>query len=206
MTLERIDSGEIEIDGENVWTMTKNDRQVPANEAHLRRIRHRVGMVFQHFNLFPHMNVVRNLTEAPIRVLGLSKQEARVRAVELLKMVGLTDKINAFPAQLSGGQKQRVAIARALAMQPKIMLFDEVTSALDPELVGEVLNVLRRLAHESAITMLIVTHHMRFAQDIADRVVFVEGGEIIEDNVPGAIFSSPNHPRTREFLKSILDQ
>ena len=206
MTLEGIDSGEIHIDGENVWTMTKNDRQGPASEAHLRGIRRKVGMVFQQFNLFPHMNVVRNLTEAPMRVLGLSRQEARLRAVELLKMVGLTDKIEAFPMQLSGGQKQRVAIARALAMQPKIMLFDEVTSALDPELVGEVLNVLRRLARENLITMLIVTHHMRFAQDIADRVVFVERGEVIEDDTPEVIFSSPSHPRTREFLKSILDE
>jgi polar amino acid transport system ATP-binding protein len=161
-------------------------------------------MVFQQFNLFPHMDVLRNLTEAPIRVLGLTKQEATERAVALLEKVGLADKIHAYPAHLSGGQKQRVAIARALAMQPKIMLFDEVTSALDPELVGEVLEVLRRLACESDITMLIVTHHMHFAREIADRVIFLDKGRVLEDDSPAVVFSSPKHPRTREFLRSVL--
>ena len=206
MTLEGVDSGAVEIDGENVWTMTRNGRSAPADAKHLRAIRSKVGMVFQQFNLFPHKNVLANLTEAPLRVLRLSKEEARERAVDLLAMVGLTDKIEAYPSQLSGGQKQRVAIARALAMQPKIMLFDEVTSALDPELVGEVLNVLRKLARESSTTMLIVTHHMRFAQDIADRVVFLDQGTILEDATPEVIFSNPSQPRTREFLKSILEQ
>ena len=206
MTLERVDSGEIQIEGESVWTSLRKGRQVPADEPHLRRIRRKVGMIFQQFNLFPHMNVLRNLTEAPVRVLGLSREEARGRALELLELIGLTDKVDAYPMQLSGGQKQRVAIARALAMRPRIMLFDEVTSALDPELVGEVLNVLRRLARESDITMLIVTHHMRFAQDIADRVVFLEAGRIVEAGLPEVIFTHPHHSRTREFLKSVLEQ
>ncbi len=206
MTLERVDSGEIQIEGESVWTSLRKGRQVPADEPHLRRIRRKVGMIFQQFNLFPHMNVLRNLTEAPVRVLGLSREEARGRALELLELIGLTDKVDAYPMQLSGGQKQRVAIARALAMRPRIMLFDEVTSALDPELVGEVLNVLRRLARESDITMLIVTHHMRFAQDIADRVVFLEAGRIVEAGLPEVIFTHPQHSRTREFLKSVLEQ
>ena len=206
MTLEGVDSGAVEIDGESLWTTTNNGRAAPANAKDLRAIRSKVGMVFQQFNLFPHKNVLANLTEAPIRVLRLSKEEARERAVDLLAMVGLSDKIEAYPSQLSGGQKQRVAIARALAMQPKIMLFDEVTSALDPELVGEVLNVLRKLARESSTTMLIVTHHMRFAQDIADRVVFLDQGTILEDGTPEVIFSHPSQPRTREFLRSILGQ
>ncbi len=206
MTLEKIDSGEIEIEGESVWNPLQKGRQVPASERHLRKIRGKVGMIFQQFNLFPHMNVLRNLTEAPVRVLGLSKEEARGRALELLELIGLTEKIDAYPAQLSGRQKQRVAIARALATRPKIMLFDEVTSALDPELVGEVLNVLRKLARDSDITMLIVTHHMRFAQDIADRVVFLEAGRIVEEGLPRVIFSHPSQPRTREFLKSVLEQ
>ncbi len=206
MTLERIDSGEIRIEGESVWTALQRGRQVPADQQHLRKIRRKVGMIFQQFNLFPHMNVLRNLTEAPMRVLGLSREEARGRGLELLELIGLTDKVDAYPMQLSGGQKQRVAIARALAMRPRIMLFDEVTSALDPELVGEVLNVLRRLARDSDITMLIVTHHMRFAQDIADRVVFLEAGKIVEEGLPKVIFSRPNHPRTRQFLKSVLEQ
>ena len=163
-------------------------------------------MVFQQFNLFPHMTVLRNVTEAPVHVLGLSKEEARERALALLAMVGLSEKVDEYPARLSGGQKQRVAIARALAMQPKIMLFDEVTSALDPELVNEVLNVLRSLARESEMTMLIVTHEMRFAREIADRIVFLENGRILEDDTPEVIFSHPKHPRTQEFLKTILEK
>jgi polar amino acid transport system ATP-binding protein len=204
MTLEMIDSGSVEIAGESIWTMMRNGKEVPADRARLRKVRSNVGMVFQHFNLFPHMTVIRNVTEAPIHVLGVARNEAEKRAMELLELVGLTDKIDAYPAQLSGGQKQRVAIARALAMRPKIMLFDEVTSALDPELVGEVLNVLRMLAHESDMTMLIVTHEIRFAQEIADRVVFMEGGQVVEDDVPEVVFSQPNKQRTREFLKAVL--
>lgn len=206
MTLEKIDSGVVEIDGEQVWTMVRNGRRVPADTAHLRKIRGKVDMVFQHFNLFPHMTVQRNITEAPIHVLRLSKEEARERALELLDLVGLGDKAKAYPAQLSGGQKQRVAIARALAMRPKIMLFDEVTSALDPELVGEVLNVLRELARKSQMTMLFVTHEISFAREISDRVIFLADGRVVEDDSPQVIFSQPRHQRTREFLKTILQR
>ena len=204
MTLEPIDGGQIEIAGESVWTMTRGDREKPADSAHLRRVRRHVGMVFQHFNLFPHMTVLRNVTEAPRRVLGLPADEARQRAQELLGLVGLADKAHAYPRQLSGGQQQRVAIARALAMRPAIMLFDEVTSALDPELVGEVLGVLRRLAQESDMTMLIVTHEIGFAREIADRVIFMEHGRIVEDAAPQVIFTEPREPRTRQFLQAVL--
>jgi polar amino acid transport system ATP-binding protein len=204
MTLDKIDAGVLEIDGERVWTMVRKGREIPADAVHLRKIRGKVDMVFQHFNLFPHMTVLRNLTEAPIHVLGLSREEARHRALELLELVGLQDKVDAYPAQLSGGQKQRVAIARALIMRPQIMLFDEVTSALDPELVGEVLNVLRRLARESQMTMLFVTHEIGFAQEISDRVIFLADGRILEDDSPSVIFSRPTHERTQEFLKRIL--
>ena len=204
MTLERVDSGQVFIDGQAVWEQDRGGRQVPAGSRRLREIRSKVGMVFQQFNLFPHMTVFKNLTVAPMRVLGLSQESARGRALALLEKVGLLDKIEAYPAQLSGGQKQRVAIARALAMQPRIMLFDEVTSALDPELVGEVLQVLEMLAQESDITMLIVTHHMGFARDIADRVVFLDRGRIVEDAAPKIIFSQPREARTRKFLGSIL--
>jgi polar amino acid transport system ATP-binding protein len=161
-------------------------------------------MVFQHFNLFPHRNVLSNVTLAPIRVAGLSKQEARRRAEELLAKVGLEDKVESYPAQLSGGQKQRVAIARALAMQPKVMLFDEVTSALDPEIVGEVLNVLRDLARTEEMTMIVVTHLMHFAREISDRVVFFDEGKVVEDDTPEAIFTSPKDPRTQTFLEAVL--
>jgi polar amino acid transport system ATP-binding protein len=162
-------------------------------------------MVFQHFNLFPHMRVLRNVTEAPIHVLGLPRAEAARQGLELLRRVGLEGKADAFPSELSGGQKQRVAIARALAMRPRILLFDEVTSALDPEVVGEVLEVLRDLARASEITMLIVTHHMRFAADIADRVVFLDGGRVVEEGTPEILFTNPRRERTREFLQRVLD-
>jgi len=200
MTLERIDGGEVEIDGESVWHMDRGGRRVPADRTHLHHMREQVGMVFQHFNLFPHMNVLRNVTEAPIHALGTPRAEAERQARELLDLVGLADKTRAWPSQLSGGQKQRVAIARALAMKPRIMLFDEVTSALDPELVGEVLNVLRRLARETDMTLLIVTHEMGFAREIAERVVFMEQGTVVEDASPEVIFSQPREARTREFL------
>jgi len=204
MTLEKIDSGRVEIAGESIWTITRKGKEIPADTSHLRNIRSNVGMVFQHFNLFPHMNVLRNVTDAPIHVLGISRAEATQRAAEILRLVGLSDKVDAYPAQLSGGQKQRVAIARALAMRPKIMLFDEVTSALDPELVGEVLKVLRTLAQESEMTMLIVTHEIGFAQEIADRVIFMEEGQVVEDDLPDVIFFHPRQERTKEFLKAVL--
>lgn len=175
-----------------------------ASEKHLRQIRNHVGMVFQSFNLFPHMTVLRNIVEAPVRVLGISRAEAEARAIELLKMVGLADKKDHYPVQLSGGQQQRVAIARSLAMRPRVLLFDEPTSALDPQLVGEVLSVIRDLAHEHDLTMLLVTHEMRFAREVSDRVCFFDKGRICEQGKPDEIFGQPREDRTREFLASVL--
>lgn len=206
MTLERVDSGMIEVDGELLSHMEVGGKLVEADEKHLRRIRGKIGMVFQLFNLFPHMTVLRNVTEAPIHVLGLSREEAEEHARNLLEMVGLADKFHTYPSQLSGGQMQRVAIARALAMQPKVMLFDEITSALDPELVGEVLSVVRQLAHDTKMTMLIVTHEMNFARDVADRVVFLDGGRIVEEAPPDTMFTNPTNPRTRAFLRAIIER
>ncbi|HPJ37057.1 MAG TPA: ectoine/hydroxyectoine ABC transporter ATP-binding protein EhuA [Spirochaetota bacterium] len=204
MTLEKLDGGFIQIEDEYVWHMKKNEKLVPASEAHLRKMRKKISMVFQHFNLFPHMTVLRNVTEAPVHVLKLEKEEARLRAVELLETVGLGDKIDAYPAQLSGGQKQRVGIARALAMQPSILLLDEITSALDPELVGEVLDVIRNVAKEHRHTMLIVTHEMYFAEEIADRICFLEGGAIVEEGAPRDLFYNPREQRTKDFLQSYM--
>ena len=206
MTLEKPSGGRIEVDGEPLWTMSRAGGEVPADAAHIRALRAKVGMVFQHFNLFPHMTALQNVTLAPVKVLGLSKAEAKERGERLLRSVGLGDKLNAYPAKLSGGQKQRVAIARALAMQPAIMLFDEVTSALDPELVGEVLNVLRDLAHEHDITMLLVTHEMAFAQEISDRVIFMDEGRVVEAGAPDRIFNTPAEERTRRFLRAVLQE
>jgi len=204
MTLEPIQEGVVYVGGEPLWHERRGEQLAPAGEAHLRRMRAQMGMVFQQFNLFPHMSVLRNLTEAPMSVLGLSKAEARERAEELLEMVGLADQADKFPAQLSGGQQQRVAIARALAMRPRIMLFDEPTSALDPELVGEVLKIIRRLAREQDLTMLMVTHEMQFARDISDRVCFFDQGVIVESGRPELIFTEPREARTREFLHAVL--
>ncbi|WP_321573484.1 ectoine/hydroxyectoine ABC transporter ATP-binding protein EhuA [Geminicoccus flavidas] len=205
MTLEKINDGVIWVDGEPLTHMQKNGGMVPADAAHLRRMRGKIGMVFQHFNLFPHMSALKNCMEAPVTVLKLSKEEARARAVELLEMVGLGDKLDHYPSQLSGGQQQRVAIARALAMRPKVMLFDEVTSALDPELVGEVLNVIRRLGAELDLTMLMVTHQMGFAREFADRVCFFYGGKIAEQGPPEQIFGQAQNERTRQFLSACLE-
>jgi polar amino acid transport system ATP-binding protein len=166
-------------------------------------LRSEIGMVFQRFNLFPHKTVLENITLAPSKVRGLTQAQARVRACELLEKVGLIDKINAYPSQLSGGQQQRVAIARALAMQPRIMLFDEPTSALDPEMVGEVLAVMQALAEEG-MTMVVVTHEMGFARQVADRVVFIDEGIIVEEGTPAAIFDNPQQDRTRRFLSKVL--
>lgn len=201
MTLEEPTSGMIELDGELLWHMSIKDRLVRANEKHLHRMRGKVGMVFQHFNLFPHMTVLRNVTEAPRKVLGLSKEEAEERAVSMLTKVGLVDKLKCYPAQLSGGQKQRVAIARALVMRPKVMVFDEVTSALDPELVGEVLEVIREIAEEGEMAMMLITHEMDFAKEIADRVIFGADGLIVEQGTPEAIFDNPQSDRLQSFLK-----
>ena len=204
MTLENIQGGTVQVEGEQLWHEEKNGQLQPAGEAHLRRMRRSIGMVFQQFNLFPHLTVVRNVADPPRLALGIPKEEANRRALELLEMVGLTDKIDQYPAQLSGGQKQRVAIARALNMSPKIMLFDEVTSALDPELVEEVQLVLRQLAEETDMTMLFVTHEMQFAHEVADRVLFFDGGQIVEEGPPDQIFSNPRHERTQAFLRKIV--
>jgi polar amino acid transport system ATP-binding protein len=205
MTLERINGGVIWVDGEPLTHRVRNDTLMPADAAHLRRMRGKIGMVFQHFNLFPHMTALKNCMEAPLTVLKMPKAEARARAAELLEMVGLGDKLDHYPSQLSGGQQQRVAIARALAMRPKVMLFDEVTSALDPELVGEVLNVIRRLGSELDLTMLMVTHQMGFARDFADRVCFFYAGKICEQGPPAQLFGAPRHERTRQFLSAVLE-
>jgi polar amino acid transport system ATP-binding protein len=205
MTLENITSGVVYVGGEPLWHEHKNNELVPASEKHLRQMRTQLGMVFQQFNLFPHMTVMRNITEAPRVVLGLSKEEARARAADLLKLVGLSDQANKFPGQLSGGQQQRVGIARALAMRPRVMLFDEPTSALDPELVGEVLNVIRGLSEEHDLTMLIVTHEMRFAREISDRVCFFDKGKIQEQGTPEQIFGNPQLERTQQFLHAVTE-
>jgi polar amino acid transport system ATP-binding protein len=204
MTLETIDDGSVEIDGQPVWHRVVDGQRRPANRAHLRAIRDQVGMVFQMFNLFPHMTALQNVALAPRRVLKLSRKHAEERAAELLAKVGLSEKMDSYPARLSGGQQQRVAIARALAMRPKLMLFDEVTSALDPELVGEVLHVIRGLAQEHDLTMILVTHEMGFAREIADRVCFFDGGRIVEQGPQDRVLVVPSEPRTRAFLNAVL--
>jgi polar amino acid transport system ATP-binding protein len=206
MTLEQVTSGTIHVDGECLTHVRSGSRLVPADEKHQREVRKRIGMVFQQFNLFPNMNVLRNLTEAPIRSLGLSRAEAETRARELLDLVGLSDKVNAHPTQLSGGQQQRVAIARALAMRPDVLLLDEVTSALDPELVAGVLALLKDIANSTDITFLCVTHEMGFARDVSDRVMMFDAGQIVEDGSPDKIFSEPDHERTKAFLSAVLSR
>ena len=205
MTLETINDGVIWVEGEPLTHMERNGRLVPADLAHIRRIRAKIGMVFQSFNLFPHMTAMANCIEAPVTVLGMKKKEAEERAAELLDMVGLSQKKGHYPAQLSGGQQQRVAIARALAMRPKIMLFDEVTSALDPELVGEVLQVIRQIGREHDLTMLMVTHQMGFAKAFSDRVCFFYQGKICEQGPPKELFGAPKNERTRQFLHAVLE-
>ena len=205
MTLEEINDGVIYVDGKPLTHMEQNGKLIPANAAHLRRMRGNIGMVFQHFNLFPHMTALENCMEAPVQVLGLSKADAHERSEELLGLVGLKDKMHQHPVRLSGGQQQRVAIARALAMRPKVMLFDEVTSALDPEVIGEVLNVIRKLASEHSLTMLMVTHQMGFAREISDRVCFFYEGKIAEEGPPDQIFGNARNERTKQFLSAVLD-
>ncbi|HAX52063.1 ectoine/hydroxyectoine ABC transporter ATP-binding protein EhuA [Muricomes intestini] len=200
MTLEEPDSGIIEVENKNLWQEEVGGELVKAKEKHLREMRKSIGMVFQHFYLFPHMTVLKNVMEAPMTVLGLSKKKARQQAEEMLEKVGLSDKLDVYPAQLSGGQKQRVAIARALVMKPNIMLFDEPTSALDPELVGEVLDVIKEIAFESDMTMLLITHEMDFAKEIADRVAFFNEGIIAEQGDPEELFNNPKTPRLQSFL------
>lgn len=206
MTLEEPNSGTIEVEGKGLWHEKVNGKLVKANGKHLREMRKSIGMVFQHFYLFPHMTVLKNVMEAPVTVLGLSKKEARLQAEEMLEKVGLEDKLDVYPSQLSGGQKQRVAIARALVMKPNIMLFDEPTSALDPELVGEVLEVIKEIALESDMTMLLITHEMDFAKEIADRVAFFNEGAIAEQGTPEEIFNYPKTPRLQTFLSRFNPQ
>ncbi len=206
MTLERVNGGTIQVGDEYLTHVERGGRLVPADEKHLRLIRRRIGMVFQQFNLFPNMKVLQNVTEAPTRVLGLSRDEAETKARSWLEMVGLSDKVDAHPSQLSGGQQQRVAIARALAMEPDVLLLDEVTSALDPELIAGVLAVLREIARTTDITFLCVTHEMQFARDVSDRVMMFDQGQVIEDAPPGVLFTEPTHARTREFLHAVLDR
>lgn len=191
--LEEITGGEITVDG-----MSLTDKKTDIN-----KLRENIGMVFQHFNLFPHMDVMRNLTLAPVDLKKASKEEATERAHKMLQKVGMEDKADAFPNQLSGGQKQRVAIARALCMEPDIMLFDEPTSALDPEMVGEVLQVMKQLAADG-MTMVIVTHEMGFAREVADRVLFMDGGYIVEEGTPQEVLLNPKEPRTIDFLNKVL--
>ncbi len=191
--LESATSGEIIVDGYRI-----NDKKINLN-----KVRENIGMVFQHFNLFANMNVLRNLMLAPVDLKKATKEQAKETALKLLDTVGLSDKAESFPSQLSGGQKQRVAIARALAMSPDIMLFDEPTSALDPEMVGEVLAVMKRLAKEG-MTMVVVTHEMGFAREVADRVMFMDEGVVLEEGTPDEIFSAPKHPRTKDFLDKVL--
>jgi len=199
--LDEYTEGEILIDGEMIgYRIGPDGRCMRCPEREIDMARANIGMVFQSYNLFPHMTVMRNVTAAPIRVRRIPREEAEARARDLLARVGLSDKINEYPLKLSGGQQQRVAIARALAMQPKVMLFDEVTSALDPELVGEVLTVMKQLAHDG-MTMVVVTHEMQFARDIANRVIFMDEGVIVEQGSPKELFSNPSTDRLRAFLR-----
>lgn len=200
MTLEEPTAGDIFVNGVNLWKMEKNGKQVRANEKHLRKIRGNIGMVFQHFNLFPHMTILENCMTAPIHVKKLDKKEAKDHSVAMLEKVGLADKLDHYPSQLSGGQKQRVAMARALVMQPKVMLFDEVTSALDPELVGEVLEVIRDIAKDGDTAMILVTHEMDFALEVADRVLFLDNGVIAEQGSASEVIEHSQNKRVQEFL------
>lgn len=184
-------------------TITFEEKDITSKATDINKMREKMGMVFQQFNLFPHKTVCENICLAPIKVKGMSKEDAKKKAVELLKKVGLLDKIDAYPASLSGGQKQRIAIARALAMQPDVMLFDEPTSALDPEMVGEVLNVMKDLAKEG-MTMVVVTHEMGFAREVGDRILFMDQGKILEQGTPEELFKNPKNPRTIDFLSKVL--
>jgi polar amino acid transport system ATP-binding protein len=201
--LEKINAGRLWVDGELVGYRQHGDKLYELREREVARARAKVGMVFQRFNLFPHMTAIENVMEAPIQVKRVARAEARRRGMEQLERVGLAEKAGVYPAQLSGGQQQRVAIARALAMEPKLMLFDEPTSALDPELVGEVLDAMQRLAREG-MTMVVVTHEMGFAREVGDTLAFMDDGAIIEQGPPREVFANPKHDRTRAFLSKIL--
>lgn len=202
--LEKVDGGHIAIDGTLVGYEVRGKRLHELREKDILKQRTEIGMVFQNFNLFPHLTALENVAEAPVVAQGRTKEEARRRGLELLDRVGLKDRAGAYPRQLSGGQQQRVAIARALALDPKILLFDEPTSALDPELVNEVLDVIRGLA-KSGTTLIIVTHEMGFARDVADTVVFMDEGQIVEQGSPREVFTNPQEPRTRSFFSKVLE-
>jgi polar amino acid transport system ATP-binding protein len=201
--LEKIDGGRLYVDGELVGYRQRGEKLYELRESEVAKERAQIGMVFQRFNLFPHMNVLHNVIEAPTRVKGVRREQAVKKAREQLDRVGLADKIDAYPAQLSGGQQQRVAIARALAMDPKLMLFDEPTSALDPELVGDVLDSMRQLARDG-MTMVVVTHEIGFAREAGDTLVFMDGGVVVESGDPREVLSNPKHERTRAFLSKVL--
>ena len=201
--LEKINAGRLYVDGELVGYQQRGDKLYELKESEVSLKRRDIGMVFQRFNLFPHMTALENVMEAPVQVKGINKAQARERAQQLLERVGLADKAASYPSQLSGGQQQRVAIARALAMDPKLMLFDEPTSALDPELVGEVLDVMRDLA-ESGMTMVVVTHEMGFAREVGDSLVFMDDGVVVESGHPRDVLTNPQHDRTKSFLSKVL--
>jgi polar amino acid transport system ATP-binding protein len=201
--LEKIDGGRIEVNGHLIGYRERNGRLVEDSEKNIARQRCEIGMVFQRFNLFPHMTALENIIEAPVHVRSVPKERAVAEAEQLLTRVGLADKRDVYPGKLSGGQQQRVAIARALAMKPALMLFDEATSALDPETIGEVLQVMEELAHEG-MTMIVVTHEIGFAREVADRVVMMDEGVVIEEGTPQQFFGAPSHERTRQFLSKIL--
>ena len=201
--LETVSAGRLYVDGDLIGYREKADKLYEMSPRDAARQRRDIGMVFQHFNLFPHRTTLENIVEGPVRVKGVSKAAATERARELLAQVGLSDKAEAYPAQLSGGQQQRVAIARALAMDPKLMLFDEPTSALDPELVGEVLGVMKKLAG-AGMTMIVVTHEMGFAREVADQLVFMDAGVIVESGAPRDVLSNPQHERTQAFLSKVM--
>ncbi|MEZ0090476.1 amino acid ABC transporter ATP-binding protein [Streptacidiphilus sp. EB129] len=201
--LEKINAGRLSVDGELVGYRERNGKLYELKDREVALKRRDIGMVFQRFNLFPHLTALENVIEAPVRVKGEPKQAARERALALLARVGLADKAGNYPSQLSGGQQQRVAIARALAMEPKLMLFDEPTSALDPELVGDVLDVMRGLA-EDGMTMIVVTHEMGFAREVGDALVFMDGGVVVESGHPREVLTNPQHERTRAFLSKVL--
>lgn len=202
MTLEKPSAGDIRIHGESILY---DESGKPLSGTQESRIRRRCGMVFQQFNLFPHLTVLQNLVLAPTSVLGQAREQAEQIGLEYLRMVGLENKVNAYPAQLSGGQQQRIAIARALVLKPEILLLDEITSALDPELAGEVLDVVRQVANETNVTLLIVTHEMRFAREVSDRICVFDQGRIIEEGPPEKIFTQPERERTRLFLHNVLN-
>ncbi|CAN5821833.1 ectoine/hydroxyectoine ABC transporter ATP-binding protein EhuA [soil metagenome] len=206
MTLEQPERGSIEIDGELLGAERRDGQVVRDETRRIRDVRAKIGMVFQHFNLFPHMTALGNVMEGPVHVNKVDRTEAERAARDLLELVGLAVKADSYPRQLSGGQQQRVAIARAFAMRPRVMLCGDVTDARDPELVGEVLRVVRDLAHQESMTMLIVTHEMAFAEDISDRVIFMDHGVIVEDAAPEVIFHSPAHERTKSFLRAVLER